>query len=245
MKKIFLFLIILITPCYALDYSAYCSSDIPLKSASGVLMSTSGTNFLARKILQKEIASLLKKETNSKFKVYIDSFWGTNIARGEFSKFSAISKNYNDKNFSAQKVEINTICPYNKVSYKDDKLNFDTNIVLKYNAEIKENNLSEMLKQEARIIDDKIVFDYKVSAFGIKSKLRLSAGLVVKDNKIQLCDIELNNKSIKLSKYLSLLNLTNFSIDLDKNTKADIKVDDVKIKNSTVYLSGHAIIPHN
>ena len=46
--------------------------------------------------MQKEIAKAFKKETNSDFKVKINSFWGTNIAQGEFSELRAVSKNYAD-----------------------------------------------------------------------------------------------------------------------------------------------------
>ncbi len=244
MKKLVLFLILIIAPCYALDYSYFCSDSAPLKTASGVFMSTSGTNFVARKIAQMEIARALKKETDSKFNVKLYSFWGTNIAQGEFNKFTAKSKNYYHDNLSAEKLTVETVCPYNKISYLNNKLNFDSNMVLKYDAEINKNNLSQMLRQNVDIIDNKIAFDYKISAFGIKAKLNIKAGLAVEDNEIKLCDIQINNKSISASKYSYLLdNLTNFKINLNKGTKADLMVDNVVIKDSKIYLSGFVLIP--
>ena len=246
MKRLILFILLITTSCFALDYSYFCSDNIPSKTASGVLMSGSGANFVARKIAQMEIEKALKKETDSKFSVKINSFWGTNIAHGEFNKFVAKSKNYYHNNLSAERLTVETLCPYNKVSYLNNKLNFDSNMVLKYDAEINEANLSQMAKQNIKIIDDKIGFDYKISAFGIKAKLNLKAGLTVNDNKIELCDIQFNNKSISASKYAYLLeNLMNFKIDLNKDTKADVKVDSVKIKDSKVYLSGFVLIPQN
>ena len=117
-------------------------------------------------------------------------------------------------------------------------------MILKYNVLINQDNLSKMLKQKIQIINNKVAFDYKVSVFGIKTTLSLKAGLAIKDNKIELCDIEFNNKSLKAGKYLSLLNeLTSFNVDLNKTTKANVKVDNVKIQNSKIYLSGFALIP--
>ena len=244
MKKLILFLILILTPCYALDYNYFCSSQTYLKTATGILMSTSGTNFLARQIAQREIEKYLKKETNSKFHVRLNSFWGTNIANGEFNNFIAKSKNYYDGNLSSQELSVETMCPYNKISYSDNKLNFDTNMVLKFNATVNENDLSKMLKQNIKIAGNKINFEYKISAFGIRVKLNLKAGLSVIDNKIQLCNIEFNNKSINTSKYAYLLdNLTNFKIDLSKDTKADVKIDNVKIENSLIYLTGFVLVP--
>jgi len=245
MKKI-LILSLLLTPCFALDYNSYCSLNSASKTTSGVLMSMSGVNFLTRSIVQKEIEHALKKETGSKFKVKINSFWGTNIAQGEFGNSTALSKNFSHDKISAQKLYLETICPYNKISYKNDKLNFDSNIVLKFSAEMNEKNLSEMLKQQVQILDDKIVFKVKVSALGIKTTFNVSAGLEVVDNKIQLCNIKLNGTSLKASKYMYIFNnLTNFKVDLDKNTKAYIKIDNVKINNSIVNITGYTLIPHS
>lgn len=245
MIRILLLFLLILTPCYAHNYNSYCSTRTPVKSVSGVLMSVSGINFLARQIAQAEISKALKKETNSKFKTKLGSFWGTNIAKGELSSFWAESVNYKDKKFSAQKVSLETICPYNKISYKNDKLNFNTNVVLKFNAELNEKDLSQITKQDVRIEDNKITFNYKISAFGFKISLKIKAGLEVVDNKIQLCNIEIKNKSIDASRYLSTHKLTNFTIDLDENTRSEIIAEHVKIKDSMVYVTGYVIIPQN
>lgn len=248
MKKvlILLFLFFLMAPSFALNYDYYCSPDTASKSFSGVISSVSGVSLLTRQIIEKEIENYLKKETDSKFKVKVNSFWGANIAKGEFSRFYAISKNFSNKNFHSQKLTLETVCPYNKVSYEDNNLNFDTNMVLKFDSELNEENLSQLFKQKLQIEDNKIALKVRVSAFGVKTTLKLYAGLEVVDNKIQLCHITFNDKSIKVSKYAPLLNnLINFSIDLNKNTKAKIKIDSVKIKNSLVYISGYTLIPKN
>ena len=245
MKKL-LIILFLLMPCFAANYSNYCTSSDVHKSASGVIMSATGANMLARIIAQNEIARVLKKETNSSFSVKVNTFWGTNIAKGEFSRFYAVSKNFSNKNFSAQKLTIETICPYSKVSYKNDKLNFDTNMVLKFDAQMNENNVSQLLKQKIQLEDNKIVLPVKISAFGIKASFKLKAGLDIEDNKIKLCNIELNNQALNASKYAGLFSeLINFRVDLDKNSAADIRIESVKIKNSLVYLSGYALIPAN
>ena len=244
MKKIILILSLLYSATFALDYNNYCTVYVPDKTASGIAMSTTGINSLARMIAQSEIAHALKKETNSKFSVKLDSFWGTNIAQGEFSKLTATTKNYSKNGLYAEKLYIETLCPYNKISYKDNKLNFDSNILLRYNAELNQDNLSKILKQNVRILNDKLVFDYKISVLGIKTTLSLKAGLNVTDNKIGLCNIEFYNTSINASKYLSYFNnLTNFKVDINKMAKANVKIDSVNIINSRVYVSGFVLIP--
>ena len=245
MKKI-LILLFLMAPCFALDYSNYCSPQSASKSISGVISSVSGTSTIARLVAQKEIENALKKETNSKFKVKVNSFWGANLTKGEFSRFYAVSKNYSDKKLSAQKLTVETVCPYNKVSFENNKLNFDTNMVLKFNAEMNENDVSQLLKQKIQLENNKVILPVKISVFGVKTSFKVKAGLDIIDNKIKLCNIELNEKALNASKYAGLLNeLMNFKVDLDKNKSADIKIDSIKIKNSLVYLSGFAFISKN
>ncbi len=247
MKKYLIIVLLFLTiPSLGFEYSSYCSSDNASKSLIGAISSVSGASMIARLVAQNEIEKALKKETSSKFKVKVNSFWGTNLTQGEFSRFYAKSKNFSYKHFNCQKLTLETICPYNKVSYENNKLNFDTDMVLKFNAELNEDNLSELFNQKLRIEDDRVVIDIKISAFGIKTSLKLYAGLEVTDNKIQLCNIKLNNQSVKLSKYAPLLNnLVNFKVDLDKNTKAKVKIDNIKIKNSLIYLTGYTFIPRS
>ena len=101
MKKIIYFLILslcTLNPIFAKDYFQYCSVNNAQKTFSGNIASISGINFLSRNIIEHEISKNLKKETNSKFKVNIDNFYGVNILQGEFKSLKATSKdfNYND-----------------------------------------------------------------------------------------------------------------------------------------------------
>lgn len=284
MKKVFLTAFLLFLNCaYGYDYSYYCSQDSASKSFAGNLSSVSGMNFLARNIAENRIEAALKKETGSKFKVKIDGFFGSSTLSGAFKSFNAQSKNYHYKNFYASNLELSTICPYNKVSYKDNKLLFDENLVLKYSTEITQQDLDKTLEmsdyhksieemnsnklisslfkiQNSKITirDNRLVFKYEVlplakydlySLIGKTPKpidIIFGANLKVEDNKVQLCDFDLNSFKTSYQMFLPIINLLNplnYKVSLDKNTKGDLKIENVKIADSKIKIDGYVLVP--
>ena len=190
MKKIILVLTIIfisINPLFAKDFLQYCPINNAQKTFSGNIASLLGVNFLSRNIIEHEISKNLKKQTNSNFKVSVDNFYGINVLGGEFKSLKANSKNFNYNGLYTSNLNIETLCPYNSVLFKDNELFFKENMVLKYSTDITQNDLdktfeskeyksvidkmnndkilSSILKiqnSKAEIKDDKLVFKYEV-----------------------------------------------------------------------------------
>lgn len=182
MKKILLLLFIfLCNNAFSFDYSSYCSTNTAKKTALGSLNSTLGVNFLSRNIIEKEIEHLIKKETDSKFKVKINSFYGTNILNGEFKNLSASAKNYQYKGLFGSNFEAQTVCDYNKITYKDKVLNFDEPLVLKYSTEITQSDLDKTLATSGyqKLLDDMNEDKVISSLFKIQN-----AKVLIKNNRL-------------------------------------------------------------
>ena len=259
MKKIFVILILFSLVAFCENYSAYCPQHAIKPTLEGKFASVSGLNFLAKTIAQNKISSLLKKETNSKFDVKITPIWGVNILKGEFQSFEAFAKNYAHSGIYAHDLKINTICSYNKVSFKN-KVKFDYGSILKFSFVVEQQDLNKILNeseykkfldnlntlnlvkiknQDVLIKDNHLVFNYKIIPFGLSAiNLSFKSKLKVQNNKIELSDIKLKN--INQQKFLK--HLVNFKIDLNKSQRADIKVENVEIKEGKIFLDGFVIV---
>jgi len=188
-----------LNPLFAKEYMQYCASETATKTFVGNLASLSGVNFLSKNIIEHEISKSVKKETNSDFKVNIDNFYGVNILDGEFKNLKAKANEFKYDGFFMSNLAVETLCPYNHVSYKDEKLSFRENMVLKYSTEITQKDLDKTLQgleykkiidkmnsdkiisslikikdSKAKIQNDKLIFSYEVlplPKYDILSKL--------------------------------------------------------------------------
>ena len=186
MKKILFLsitLILSINSTLAKDYSQFCSTNSANKTFLGNIASISGYNSISRNIIENQIANALKKETNSKFDVKIDSFLGTNVKNGEFKSLKANSDNIFYNGIYMSDVNIETICPYNKVDYKNKTLTFDENLALKYSASITQDDLDKLLKESSyQKIIDKMNSDSTISSL-IQIK---NSNIKIKDDKLEI-----------------------------------------------------------
>lgn len=123
--------------------------------------------------------------------------------------------------------------------------------------------LSSILKIEnskVEIKDDKLQFVYQIIPNGANSvfsifknhiktfKINFSANLKVENGKIVICDFKLNKLSSKYSYLLPLVNYfnpMNYQIDVDKNNKAKLNVENVKIANSKINIDGFLVLEKN
>ena len=147
MKKILIILCALIfnSPLLAQDFSQLCSPNLPNKTFGGNLMSLSGLNFLSRNIIENEIQKAIKKETNSKFKIKIKNFYGVNILSGQFNSLEATCKNYAYDGLYFTNLKAQTLCPYNFIELKDEKIKFNENLIVKYQTEITQEDLDKIV----------------------------------------------------------------------------------------------------
>ncbi len=180
MKKIIVILSLLLLVNQTLkaqNYTDYCSTKTPNKTFTGILASTSGVNFLSRNIIESEIAGRLKKELNSKFDVKINNFYGTNVLNGTFKDLTVTSKQMNYNGFYLSDIYAKTLCEYNQVEYKDKKIAFKENMVLKYSSSITQEDLNNTINSSGykKIIEKMNKDEYISSIFKIQtSKLEIS-----------------------------------------------------------------------
>ena len=210
MKKMLFLLIIMCSFCaLAQDYSQYCSNKIARKTFSGNLASLSGFNSLTRNIIESTIQNSIKKETNSKFDVKINNFYGTNIINGEFKSLKATSKKYDYNGIHLSNIELETICPYNHINYENERLYFLENMVLKIKTELTKEDLTKTLKAEK--IDSKLAYildkSYIYGAYLplITSKKPISLNIKIdKYNKakLKIVNIGFIDKKINLNGYI-------------------------------------------
>ena len=70
------------------------------------------------------------------------------------------------RNTSVSNVKIETICPYNKVAFQNDNLILEENIVLKFSAQMNQDDLAETVNSKAyKEMIEKLNSDKTVSKF--------------------------------------------------------------------------------
>ena len=283
MKKIIILFSLLMSfnSAFALDYTSYC----PLEKSSGIfgnIISVTGLNFLSKSILQNRIASAVKKETNSKFDIDIENIFGSSILSGAFKSLSAKSSSVGYNGIYMSDFSVNTVCPYNYVSFKGGKLSFPENMVLKYKTSVTQEDINKILNSEIyknaikkmnkdgsisslvnitssaiTISDNKLKFKYGLTPFpkaGIFSaltsnikpiSLSFSTNLKAKNGKLELCNFDINSKNIAYDAFLPIINKFNplsYGLNVGKNAKGTLDVQNVNIKDGKITLDGFLLI---
>ena len=146
MKKVIVILLLLSSFAFANDYELFCSANQPSKTIGGNLASLSGFNLLSKNIIESILQKEIKKETGSKFKIKIKNFYGTSITNGEFKSLQANSKKYEHDGIYLKDINIETICPYNHISFENEILYFKENMVLNFSANLNNEDLVKTLK---------------------------------------------------------------------------------------------------
>ncbi len=285
MKKIIIYITLFLTfsSAFAVDYSSYCPAKKSSGSFLGNIASLTGINFLSKSFLQNRIQSAIKKETDSKFDVDIDNVFGSSILSGAFKSLSAKSSSVGYHGIYMSDFSVNTVCPYNYVSFKGGKLSFPENLVLNYktsitqedvdkilNSNIYKNAISRMNKDgsisslvnikssSVTISDDKLKFKYKLAPFpkasGLFSvltsnikpiDLSFSTNLRANNGKLELCNFDINSKNVAYDTFLPIINKFNplsYGINVGKNAKGTLDVQNVNIKDGKIQLSGILLI---
>lgn len=221
MKKIIIFVLLIIfcQSTKANDYMNLCSSKKPNKTIGGIISSISGINFLSRNIIESQIAKAIKKETNSKFSVKMNNFYAVNVLSGQFESLSAKSKSFYYDGMYFSNVNVKTLCPYNKVTYKDDVILFDENMLLEYNAQITQDDIDKMINSS----------EYQNVINQLNQDEIISSLMKIEDSKV-----ELNGNKILFKYKVLALGGFNFFKKSQKPINlvfsADLKVMDGKIK---------------
>ena len=146
MKRVIIVLFLLTGFAFANNYEQFCSINSASKTFGGNLASLSGFNLLTRNVAESIIQKEIKKETNSKFKIKINNFYGTNILNGEIKSIKATAKKYEYDGIYLKNISAQTICSYNHISFENETLYFRENMVLKFSADLNEEDLNKTLK---------------------------------------------------------------------------------------------------
>ena len=285
MKKIVVLLALLLSfsPVMAVDYTSYCPAEKDTTSFLGNILSLTGINFLNRTMLQNRMASALKKETNSKFDIDIDSIFGSSVLSGAFKSLSATSKSLSYNGVYMSDFSVKTACPYNYISFKNGKLSFPENMVLNYKTSVTQEDINKILNSSlyknaiakmnkdgsisslvniktssVTISNDKLNFKYSLTPFpkasGLISKLTsavkpidlsFSTNLRANNGKLELCNFDINSKNIAYDALLPIINKFNplsYGINVGKNNKGTLDVQNVNIKDGRINLVGVLLI---
>lgn len=124
----------------------------------------------------------------------------------------------------------------------------------KMNVTIVNKVIFKVFDPKVKIDNDRIQLAFKVMtplsfAEGV-SNVTLNAGLAIQDEKIVFTDIDFGsaNSRLNLSKMLPIINRLNpltYEFDLSKSSKGILKVSNVKIAQSKIFVDGVFIIPQN
>lgn len=237
MKKFIIILLLFVfNMAHALDYQSYCSTEKPKKTAGGYISSLSGFNFVLRNLSEKYIEKQLKKEFNTKFDVNLDNFYGVSLLSGQFGSMSAKAKNINYDDFYLSSLNFSSLCDYNYIKRKDDKIVFEENSVFGFIAQITQSDIDKAVKtSKFQKMVDKINNDKVLSSLFT----------------LQSLGVSLNDKDIELK--FNILPLKNFAFlsDIIKpikfSLKAEVKVYDNKIQLDNLKINSKKIsfIPYN
>lgn len=247
MKKFLAFITsILLLPNIAMAQTTYCCS-VPSELSSPIarsLTNAMGCNFVAKKAAKSAIIKLLKRHSQGEYDVNINSYSAMDLKKGKFKSAEVIGKNVNVQGICISDLKMNTLCDYNWIDYNKKPAVFYTDVPVKFNAEISEEDLNKTLINLGyikRIMDlnfggvsffkvDNISFRIKNSKLyliahlkaplllGDKSiKLTFSGKLNIENGKIVLENVQSENlRNIDMSKFLDMINSMNpFDIPLD------------------------------
>ena len=288
MKKIIIFLAFILSfnSAIAVDYSSYCPAEKSTSSFLGNIGSIIGVNFINRVILQNRLASAIKKETDSKFDVDIESIFGSSVLSGAFKSLSAKSKSVGYHGIYMTDFSVQTACPFNYVSFKDGKLAFPENIVLNYKTSVTQEDIDKILNSDLyknaikkmnkdgsisslvnvksssiKISDNKLKFKYTLTPFpkaeGLISKLTsnikpisvsFTTNLRANNGKLELCNFDVNSKNIGYDAILPIINKLNplsYGMNVGKNNKGTLDVQNVNIKDGRIQMDGVLLISKN
>ncbi len=233
-----------------------------------------GINLLSSKLIQTIIQNELSKELNSEITAQIEIFNVKRIKEGEFKKLTLKSNNLRYKLISLTDFYAQTICPYNKVIYKNKKLYYPYDLTFKYNAKITNQDITNIINSKefqnklkklpislnginifeiksvnSELRDNKIHFIINIKTLLGSIKIKFSSDIEVENNKIVLKDITCHTKSNIISdtapEILNKINPISYQTDAINGKYCKINITEAKIKGDTIVLNGLFIINRN
>ncbi|MCR5265826.1 MAG: LmeA family phospholipid-binding protein [Cyanobacteria bacterium RUI128] len=227
-----------------------------------------GYNFIAKKIAQSALKKTLKKSAKGEYDVKIDSFSGVDLKKGKFKGLTIEGKNISvDDELFVSKLYMKTTSDFNYVDYRKDPIVFKTDVPMEYKVELSEADLNKSVTvgktteiissilplvtidtPKLKLYNDKI----KVSSalrvpFAKPAKFSMTADLKVENGKVMFSDIHTSGlKNEFADRILTFINqqnlLDNLNLDIFDNTDTNVTVNNVYIKDKTIFINGKLVI---
>ena len=270
MKKLNLFIILCLfiqlglTPVFSAGNQQY-------KTASGFVRVTTnllGYNFIAKKIAQSAIKKSLNKSAKGEYKVKIDSFSGVDLKKGMFKSLTIDGKHINiDDELYISKLYMKTTSDFNYVDYRKEPMVFKTDVPMEYNVELSEEDLNKSITvgkttefissilplvsidtPKLNLTNDKMRISSAIRVPSAKPiKFSMTAGLKVEKGKVVFSNIHTSGlKGDFADKIITIINqqdlLNNLNFNIFDNTDTKIAVENISIKDKTIFIDGKVII---
>src|SRR5574344_373904 len=242
--------------------------------AGQIFYKITGSTLLAEAIGQSIIKKSLKKETKEKFKVKIDSYSAKDLIQGRFKSLEISGKDLNIDGVYISSLDINTLCNFNYVELNKNTKKFKENMVLHFGIGISNEDLQKTMNstgymdilnnvnlslggltlfkiQDASttIRNDKLNFGFKIySPFTRTINVSIGSKIKVLNGEIVLDAVENSYSKVdmaKLTKILNMLNPLEFSLEILENKDTKMQVQDIKIIDNKILMSGNILIPKN
>lgn len=224
MKKLTLFIcfFLLMSFAFSQDYKIVCPSEcLNIIENEKIINKITGINFLSKNIAEAVIQREINKELHSNVKADLKLFNLKRLKNGEFKELTLKSKNLKYKALSATDVKVTTICPYNKILYKNKKLYFPQDISFKFTGTITNKDIENIINSvefqnelsrntlsfrgvngikfetpTVTIKDNYLNFSLPVTSFILKKpyNIKFKTNLEIKNNKIVLRNITFSSK---------------------------------------------------
>ncbi len=233
------------------------SESIKLTEKESIIKKITGLNFLSSKITETVIEKELHDALKSKFKAKLNIFTIKRLKNGEFKSLQLESKKVKYKAFSMSDFYAETICPYNKIIYKNNRIYYPYNIPFKFKGQITNEDIKNIINSkefqkeinktsininginglklrniEVNIQDDKIHFIISLETFFGNFKIKFSAKPAVENNKIILKDIFYNSKKSSIINYNAIFNTI-----IDKINPVSYEMKAINGKYCRIYIT--------
>ena len=266
-KNIVLFLCITILGLFG---TGYASEKQPYKIAPAFVRITTnalGYNLLAKKVATVALKKSLNKSAKGEYKIKFDSYSGVDLKKGKFRGLVIDGENISvDDELYVSKLHMETTSKYNYVDYKKDPIVFKTDLPLKYNVEISEDDLNKSIKAnntvdfisaliplvsidtpKVTIINNKLKFGSALKfPFGKSLKFSMTSDLAVKDGKIVFTNVKASKTNELTEKLIELMNdknmLENVSVNLFDGAETNMKVNNININDKKINIDGDIVI---
>ncbi len=228
MKNIFLFFLLLFVPMtvFASDCDVACPSEsLNIIESESLLNRITGVSFASRKIAEIVIQKELKDELKSPFKANLEIYNIKRLKNGEFKTLTLQSEQIKYRAASISNFYAQTVCPYNKIIYKNNRVYYPYDLPFKFNASITNQDIENIINS----------YEFQKELEKISLKTGKFKGFSFKTPKIEIYDGKLNF-SIPIETFLSP---KPFYINL--NADIEVKNNKIVLKNIT-FLSNNNII---